>query len=66
MRYDLNFGKNFSNSDYTKKTCKLHIGVVAYSLTDPLNFLIFLLDFDYDYIWSGMQMKMLINTLSSL
>jgi len=24
MRQDLKFGKNFSNSDYTRKTCKLH------------------------------------------
>jgi len=40
--------------------------MVNYSLTEPLNFLIFVLAFDNDRIWSGMQMKMLINALSSL
>jgi len=40
--------------------------MVAYSLTDPLNFLIFVLVFGYDHIWSGMQMKMLINARFSL
>jgi len=40
--------------------------MVAHSMTDPLNFLIFVLAFDYDRIWSGMQMKMLISPLSSL
>jgi hypothetical protein len=56
----------YADSAHAKLDCSTWPYMVAYSLTDPLNFFIFVFVFDYDCIWSGMQMKTLKSTLSSL